>query len=79
LGLILRRAAGLTFAGILAGLAGSLAGTRLINGLLFHTSGADPVAIVLAAGTLMSVSLLAALIPAFKAASVSPTQALRSE
>jgi ABC-type lipoprotein release transport system permease subunit len=51
----------------------------MINGLLFHTSTVDPSSISIAIGALILVSALAVILPAARAASVSPTEALRAE
>ncbi len=65
--------------GIAAGLALSLAAGRLINGLLFRTSPLDPASLSITAGVLMLIAGFAATLPARRAASVDPTEALRAE
>ncbi|MEP6916436.1 MAG: ADOP family duplicated permease, partial [Acidobacteriota bacterium] len=76
---ILRQAMGMIGVGLVAGLLGALALTRVLRSLLFEVSALDAVALV-AAGTAMAVvGLLAALIPASRAARVSPVTVLRSE
>jgi len=65
--------------GIVAGLAVSLAGARLINGLLFQTSPMDPISLSITVGVLVLLAALAVTIPARRAASVDPTEALRAE
>ena len=77
--LILRQAAGSTGIGIAAGLGAGFLGARLINGLLFQTSPADPLSLAISIAALILVTLLAATIPAVRAASVDPVEALRSE
>ena len=77
--LILRQAAGSTGIGIGAGLIAGFLGARLINGLLFQTSSADPLSLAISITALILVTLLAAAIPAARAASVDPAEALRSE
>jgi putative ABC transport system permease protein len=77
--LILHQAAGSAGIGICAGLlAGFLAG-RLINGLLFQTTPTDPISLAISVLALILVTLLAVSMPAARAASVDPVQALRSE
>ncbi len=65
--------------GIVLGLVVSLAGARLISGLLFHTSTVDPLSIAITIGVLTLMAILAVSIPAGRAASASPTEALRAE
>lgn len=65
--------------GLAAGVAGAAAVTRLLSGLLYQTSASDPVAFALALGILLSVALLAAYIPARRAARLDPMRALRFE
>jgi ABC-type antimicrobial peptide transport system permease subunit len=65
--------------GIVAGLAVSLAGARLIHGLLFQTSPMDPISLSITVGVLVLLAALAVTIPAQRAASVDPTEALRAE
>jgi predicted permease len=77
--LILRQAAGSTGIGICAGLLAGFLGARLINGLLFQTSPTDPLSLAISISALILVTLLAVSIPAVRAASVDPVEALRSE
>ena len=67
----------LTGLGLLIGLAGSLAATRLISTLLYQTSATDPVAFFASAVLFAAVSVLASYLPARRAAGVDPTKALR--
>ena len=77
--LILREAAAFTGAGILVGLIAAFAGAHLASALLFQTSSADPVSICVSVSTLLIIALLAAVLPATRAASINPVEALRSE
>lgn len=77
--LVLRQAGKYTVAGIIVGLAAGSASGHLINGLLFRTSATDPLSLALAVAALTLISALAISIPAARAASVSPTEALRAE
>jgi ABC-type antimicrobial peptide transport system permease subunit len=77
--MVLLQAAKYAAVGIVAGLAVSLAGARLINGLLFRTSPVDPVSMSLTVGVLVLIAAFAVAIPARRAASVDPTEALRAE
>lgn len=65
--------------GIVAGLAMSLAGARLINGLLFRTSPVDPVSMSITVAVLLLIAAFGVALPARRAASVDPTVALRAE
>jgi predicted permease len=65
--------------GILLGTCLSLAGTRLVTSLLFGLSPHDPVTLASAALLLLLVAVASALLPAWRAAQVDPTEALRAE
>jgi ABC-type antimicrobial peptide transport system permease subunit len=65
--------------GVLVGLVGALAMSRLLTTLLFDVSPADPIAFVSAASLLFVVALAAAYIPARRATRIDPAQALRIE
>ena len=69
----------LALCGVAAGLAGSLALTRLMQELLYNVSASDPLTLLCVATTLVGVALLASYIPARRAMSVDPISALRSE
>jgi len=77
--LVLSQAGGFVLTGIAVGLAAALTGARLIDGLLFHTSTVDPVSIATTIAVLAAIAALAITIPARRAASVNPTEALRAE
>ncbi|MBV8812678.1 MAG: FtsX-like permease family protein [Acidobacteriaceae bacterium] len=68
-----------TFAGVVFGLLGSLAITRVLSSLLFRVSARDPVTLIVAIACLFLVALLATAQPAFKAAAVDPMTALRND
>jgi putative ABC transport system permease protein len=65
--------------GVVLGLLGALALTRLIKSLLFGVSASDPLTFLLVAALLGTVALLACYLPARRAASVDPMIALRHE
>jgi putative ABC transport system permease protein len=69
----------LTTIGLLIGLAGSLALTRLLHDFLFETSPTDPVIFTGISLMLACISLLACSIPAWRASNVDPVVALRHE
>jgi ABC-type antimicrobial peptide transport system permease subunit len=77
--MVLVQTARYAFAGIAAGIALSLAAAQLINGLFFKTSSADPASVGISIGVLMLIAALAAAIPARRAATIEPTEALRAE
>jgi putative ABC transport system permease protein len=69
----------LVLVSIAIGLVGSLAVTRLIAGLLYHVSPADPLTFAGIGLLLAGVALLACYLPARRATRVDPALALRSE
>ena len=68
-----------TIVGTALGLAGALALSRAIQGLLFGVSATDPLTLGLVIAVLLGVSLVACYIPARRAIRLDPTLALRSE
>jgi predicted permease len=79
MGMVLREGLMLTLVGLGFGLLLGLAGARLITGVLYGVSPADPVSIAVAVALLGVASLLASYIPARRAAKVDPMVALRCE
>jgi putative ABC transport system permease protein len=75
----LRSALSMLLIGLASGLAGAFALTRVLKTLLFEVSTLDPVALALACGLMTVVGILAALIPASRAAGVDPMTVLRDE
>ena len=69
----------LTIAGLAVGLAVSLVITRFLRGMLFGVGAADWLTFATVAVALCAVALLACFVPARRAASVDPMQALRTE
>jgi predicted permease len=65
--------------GLGIGLTGALACARIMNSLLYQVSGTDPATFAGIAAVLVTVALLAAFLPARRAAKVDPITALRSE
>ena len=77
--LVLQQAGVFAVAGMALGLAAALASARLMHGLLFQTSAVDGVSVAITLGVLALIAVLAISIPAGRAASVNPTEALRAE
>jgi predicted permease len=69
----------LAVAGLVAGLAGALALSRLMGGLLYQVSTTDPATYILLTFFLLLVTLAACLVPARRATKVDPMVALRYE
>src|SRR6185312_4178442 len=78
-GLVLSSAAGWTLAGVIVGVLVSLAAARAFRTLLFGVPQFDPVAMGVSAAVLMVSAVLAAYVPARRAAMVDPIIALRHE
>jgi putative ABC transport system permease protein len=77
--MVLRRGAELTVAGVVAGLLGALALTRVMASLLFGVSATDLITFASVPVVLIVTALLATYIPALRATRVDPTVALREE
>ena len=77
--LILREAAWLAAGGIVLGLLCSLAATTLLDKLLFQVRAWDVSILAMVAAVLGAAALLASYLPARRAASVNPTEALHAE
>jgi predicted permease len=69
----------LVIPGTALGLAGAWAGSRLLQNQLFAVSGTDRLAYLTGSLLLLAIAFAACLIPARRAASVNPTEALRAE
>ena len=77
--LVFGQSLGMLLIGIVIGLAGAFALTRLMRTLLFEVTATDPLTYVSVIGLLTVVALLACYIPARRAAKVDPLIALRYE
>jgi putative ABC transport system permease protein len=77
--LVLARALRIVGAGLVVGLAGAIAVTRVLQRFLFGVTPTDPVAFTIVTLLLMAVGLLAAWVPARRASRIDPWAALRSE
>jgi putative ABC transport system permease protein len=78
-GMILGQGARLTLAGLAVGVAGALAGSRLVGGLLFGVTATDPGVFAASVALLAAAALVACAIPARRATKVDPVTALRGE
>ncbi len=77
--LVVREGAGLALAGVIVGLAASLAATRVLSALLYGVSTRDPLTFGLAAGLLLAIATTATWLPARTATRIDPIQALRGD
>ena len=69
----------LTMLGVVLGIAGALASTRVLTNLLFEVKPTDPMTFIGLSFLLAVVALLASYIPARRATKVDPLVALRYE
>jgi ABC-type antimicrobial peptide transport system permease subunit len=76
---VLRSGLALVAVGLLLGLAGTFALTRVVESMLFQVSALDPVAIASSCVAMLLVGLLAGYVPAKRAANVQPMKVLRDE
>jgi predicted permease len=78
-GMILRQTAMIAMAGAGGGLLLSLAGGRFARSLLFGVSPDDPLTLLAALSALITISFLASIQPALRAAFIQPAAGLRAE
>ena len=77
--MISRQGVTLAAVGVAIGLAGAIAGTRFMRGLLYDVSPTDPVTLGATCAVLLAVALLSSWLPARRAAGVDPALVLRSD
>ena len=77
--LVLASGAKLAAIGCAAGLIGALAVSKLLSSMLFNVSATDPLILTGSIATMIVLSLVACAIPAQRAASANPVDALRAE
>jgi predicted permease len=77
--MVLRQTALLVACGLVLGLPAAFFASRLIASQLFGLNPSDPVTFLAASAVMAAVTMLASFLPARRAASVEPMQALRSE
>lgn len=79
LGMVLKQGMALAGAGVVLGLAGAIAATRLLTSFLFEVKPGDPLTYLVVAVLLAMVAMAASYIPARRATRVDPLDALRQE
>lgn len=77
--LVLVQAMRLAVSGVVLGLLAALTLSRLLNGLIYNVSAADPLTFATVGGVVLAVALLACYIPARRATRTDPMVALRAE
>jgi putative ABC transport system permease protein len=77
--LVLASGAKLAAVGCVLGLIGAVAASRLLQSMLFGVKSWDPLTLVVAAILVMLLALAASLLPARRAASTNPVEALRAQ
>ena len=78
-GMVVRESTWITLAGITAGVVAAVGCTRLIRSMLFGIGPNDPTTLAAGVAVLLAVALAATWVPARRAASVQPMEALRHE
>jgi len=76
---VVGEAAALAATGAALGTLGALAGARLVRGLLYDVAPTDPTTFAAVVALLLGVAVIAALVPAVRAAEIEPVQALRAD
>jgi predicted permease len=79
LALVLGQAMRLTGVGVMAGVAGALAATRVMRSMLFGVRPGDPLTVGIAGMAICAIAILSALLPALRALRVDPVRSLRAE
>ena len=77
--LVLTRALQIVVAGLVVGLAGAAAVTRVLQRFLFGVTSTDPIVFTAVTLLLLAVGLMAAWLPARRATRIDPCVALRAE
>jgi putative ABC transport system permease protein len=77
--LVMTQGASIAAIGLVIGLGGAFALTRLMRSQLYQVDATDPVTFTAVAAVLVTVALLATLLPALRAMRLNPVQALRQD
>ncbi len=77
--IVVRQGLRLVSLGIILGLIGAFAVTRLLSQILYGVTASDPLTYAMVAGLLLATALAACLVPAWRATQVDPLIALRHE
>jgi putative ABC transport system permease protein len=77
--LVVRQGLKLSLVGVVIGIAGALAMTRLVSGFLYGVKASDPLTFAAVSLLLILVALAASYMPARRATAVDPMAALRYE
>ena len=79
IGMVIRQVCTPVVVGISLGVAGALTVSRVLTSFLYEIKPQDPLTHVVAVSLLSGIALLAAFVPARRAASINPVDALRAE
>jgi ABC-type antimicrobial peptide transport system permease subunit len=77
--MVLRHAGAMVFAGMVIGIAITLASASVLRSMLYGTAARSPLVLLVVCGVVALAGFFAAYIPAWRAASLDPMRALRSE
>lgn len=77
--MVLLQGARLAVFGVMIGVAGALALTRLMQGMLYGTEPTDPLTFITVSAVLTGIALLATYVPALKASRIDPASSLKME
>ena len=76
---VVGRGMALAVVGLIVGIAGSLALTRLLESMLYEIEPTDPATLIIATLVFLSVALVAIWVPARRATRIDPMEAMRYE